>query len=196
MRIKMFRERSVLKKRFPDIKKLYGKRYYLHDEMRTGTRTQCKRRWTPKGHRPVCKVKLGYAFSYLYAAIAPATGKLIALLLPDMTKASFSLFMDHFNKVIKALHGSHKVVLIADKAGAHQRSVCEQRGIAFEPLPTGCPELNPVERFFEEVRKELSNHIFDTIRQLEKYLCKILKKYFEHPKTLIQLCYYPYIRDA
>ena len=141
-------------------------------------------------------MKLGYEFSYLYAAIAPATGKLIALLLPDMTKASFSIFVDHFQKQTKALHGTHKVVLIADKAGAHQKRVCEQRGIAFEPLPTACPELNPVERFFEELRKELSNRIFDTIRQLENYLCKLLKKYFDHPEALVHLCHYPYIRDA
>jgi len=168
----------------------------MGDELRTGTRTECKSRWTPRGHRPVCKVKLGYAFSYLYAAIAPASGKLIALLLPDMTKASFSIFVDHFKKETRALHGQHKVVLIADKAGSHQKSVCEQRGIALELLPTACPELNPVERFFEELRKELSNRIFDTIRQLENYLCKILRKYFEYPGILVELCYYPYIRNA
>ncbi len=141
-------------------------------------------------------MKLGYEFTYLYAAIAPALGQLIALLLPDMTKASFSLFLDYFQQYTKALHGTHKVVLIADKAGAHQKSVCEQRGIAFQPLPTGCPELNPVERFFEEVRKELKDHVFDTIEEVEDHLCQILKKYFDHPKTLVQLCPYPYIRDA
>jgi transposase len=168
----------------------------MSDEMRAGTRTECKRRWTPRGHRPVCKVKLGYEFCYLYAAIAASTGKLIALLLPDMTKDSFRIFIDHFKRQTKILHGNHKVVLIADKAGSHQKSVCEQRGIAFEPLPTACPELNPVERFFEELRKELSNRIFGTIRQVENYLCKILKKYFDYPETLVQLCHYPYIRDA
>ncbi len=168
----------------------------MQDEMRAGTRTECKQRWAPQGHRPVCRLKLGYAFTYLYAAIAPSTGKLIALLLPDMTKASFSIFVDHFKKETKAVHGNHKVVLIADKAGAHQRSVCEQRGIAFEPLPTACPELNPVERFFEEVRKDLSDRCFDSIRQVENYLCQILKKYFDHPEALVQLCHYSYIRDA
>lgn len=168
----------------------------MQDEMRAGTRTQCKRRWTSKGRRPVCRVKLGYAFTYLYAAIAPATGKLIALLLPDMTKESFALFVAHFKKETKALHGTHSVVLIADGAASHQRSVCEQRGIAFEQLPTACPELNPAERFFEELRKELSNRVFATIRQLENYLCNVLKKYFDHPDRLVQLCYYPYIRNA
>lgn len=164
--------------------------------MRAGTRTESKRRWRPRGHRPVCKVKLGYDFTYLYAAIAPATGKLIALLLPDMTKASFAIFVEHFKQQTRVLHGRHNVVLIADKAGAHQKQVCEQRGIAFEPLPTACPELNPAERFFQELRKHLSNRIFDTIRKLENYLCKLLKKYFGHPEMLVQLCHYPYIKNA
>ncbi len=164
--------------------------------MRAGTRTECKQRWAAKGRRPVCKVKLGYEFTYLYAAIAPASGKLIALLLPDMTKDSFSIFIEHFKEETKALHGNHKVVLIADGAGSHQPGVCEQRGIAFEKLPTGCPELNPAERFFEELRKEMSNRVFATIRQVENYLCSILKKYFDHPEKLVQLCHYPYIRDA
>lgn len=64
------------------LKGRFGRRIYMQDEMRAGTRTELKKRWTPKGHRPVGKVRLGYRFCYLYAAIAPATGKLIALLLP------------------------------------------------------------------------------------------------------------------
>jgi transposase len=164
--------------------------------MRTGTRTECKGRWTAKGSRPVCRVKLGYAFTYLYAAIAPASGRLIALLLPDMSKASFSLFVEHFRKETKAVHGNHKVVLVADGAGAHQSEVCERRGIAFAKLPRGCPELNPVERFFEELRKQMSNQVFQTIRKVENCLCRILRHYFDQPQTLVQLCHYPYIRDA
>ena len=85
---------------------------------------------------------------------------------------------------------------MADKAGAHPSSVCEQHALAFEPLPTGCAELNAVECFFEEVRKELKDHIFDTIEEVEDFVCQLLKKYFDQPQTLVQLCPYPYIRDA
>ncbi len=144
----------------------------------------------------MCRVKLGYEFSYLYTAINPATGKLIALLLPDMSKDSFNLFVEHFREETKALHGTHPVVLIADGAGAHQKSVCEQWGLAFEKLPTACPELNPVERFFEELREELSNKVFTSLKKLENFLCQILQKYFDHPEVLVQLCHFPYIRDA
>jgi len=116
----------------------------------------------------MCKVKLGYEFCYLYAAVAPATGKFIALLLPDMTKASFSLFMDHFQKETKRLHRHHKVVLIADKAGAHQNSVCAQRGITLQPLPRGCPELNPVERLWRYLRqRHRSNRVYEDVDAVE-----------------------------
>lgn len=162
--------------------------------MRSGTRSQSKRRWTPKGHRPVCRVRLGYAFTYLYAAIAPAAGRLIALLLPDMSKASFAVFVEYFRRQTQAVHGSCPVVLLADQAGAHQKSLCEKRNVTLEHLPRGCPELNPVERFFEELRKQLSNKIFTTIEQVEDHLCNLLTLYFDHPKKLVQLCYYPYMR--
>ncbi len=109
MSIKTRPEKSGLKKTFPHLKRRYKRRIYLQDEMRSGTRTECKKRWAAKGHRPVCKVKLGYEFTYLYVAVNPATGKLIALLLPDMTKASFALFVEHFKKQTKAVHGNHNV---------------------------------------------------------------------------------------
>jgi hypothetical protein len=137
---------------------------------------------------------LGYEFCYLYAALAPATGNLICLILPEMTLECFEIFMDHFKAQTKALHGNHPVVFICDKAGSHQKRVCAQRGIPIEYLPRGCPELNPVERFFEELRKRLADHIFDNLKQVENYLCRILKKYWQHPEAIVQLCHYQYMR--
>lgn len=192
----MGRGRKRLKKNIPLLLDSYAQRYYFEDEMRSGTRTQTKRRWTPLRHRPVCRVKLGYEFCYLYTAIAPASGHLLALLLPEMTKACFEVFMDHFKEQTQKLYTDKPVLLIADQAGSHQSAICEQRGISFVPLPTACPELNPVERFFAELRKELSNKVFDTIEQVEDYLSEILKKYWDHPEALVQLCHYPYLRPT
>jgi transposase len=141
-------------------------------------------------------MKLGYEFCYLYTALCPATGHLLALILPDMTKESFCLFCDYFRKQTSRLYANKKVVLIADKAGAHQGSVCKQRGFALEHLPTACPELNPVERFFEELRKYLSNRIFESMAQVEDYLSLILQPYFNAPNKITQLCHYPYMRTA
>src|SRR3954453_19583707 len=196
--------------------------------MRSGTRSQCKRRWTPKGHRPRCRMKLGYQYCYLYAALHPYSGSLFSLIspagscgqarrisqgvsdLPDMTKDSFGVFTDHFSRYLdqlypKDLHGNlrsadgehneqrNKVLLIADGAGAHLEALCTDHSFAFKKLPAASPELNPVERFFEELRKDLADHVFDTIEQVETHLISILQKYYQNPQMIIQLTQYPYI---
>ena len=161
--------------------------------MRSGTRSACKRRWTPKGHRPLCRLKLGYEFCYLYTALCPATGHLLALILPDMTKESFCVFAEYFAAQTKALYQDRPIALIADRASMHQHSLCAQRGFTLIHLPTASPELNPVERLFEELRKPLSNHVFENLDEVENYISRILQKYFQHPQLIIQLCHYPYI---
>ncbi|MBB1287414.1 transposase [Flavisolibacter sp. BT320] len=162
--------------------------------MRSGTRSQCKSRWSRKAHRPVCHMKVGYQFCYLYAALCPFTGHLFSLILPDMRKASFCLFSKYFSQHVKRRYRKAPVLLIADGAGAHQTDVCLRYGITLQRLPAACPELNPVERFFEELRKEMSNHVCHTIKSVENHLCRVLNKYYHNKKLLIQLCQYPYTR--
>lgn len=144
--------------------------------------------------RPTCKIKLGYEFCYLCAAIAPESGKLIALLLPDTTKHCFQLFIDYFQHCIRKCYGeTARVLLIIDKAGAHQSSIVKDARLTLEYLPTTCPELNPVERLFEELRKGLSSRIFTNLDALEAHLCKVLQNYFQNNAAICQLCNYPYL---
>jgi transposase len=165
--------------------------------MRCGTRSECKRRYRQRGKRPACKIKLGYEYCYLYAALCPLEGHLISLILPDMTSESFEAFIDFFREQTAAKYGKqHQVLLIADGAGSHQPDVVAGSNITLQKLPAACPELNPVERFFEELRKELSNQIFDTIEAVEDKLCQILQKYYLDNQTIVSLCNFPYLSTA
>lgn len=144
-------------------------------------------------------MKLGYEYCYVYAALNPYSGSLFCLLLPDMTKESFCVFARHFSCYLDEQYGKEsearqQVLLIADGAGAHQEKLCLEKGFAFQKLPPASPELNPVERFFEELRKQLANHVFQTIEKVEEYLTAILQKYYQNPSLIIQLTQYPYIR--
>lgn len=166
--------------------------------MRSGTRSACKAKWTPKGQRPCCKLKLGYEYCYLYTAINPYKGALFCLLLPDMTKESFALFNQHFCRYLDTLYAATKrpaTLLVADGAGAHQKTICERCGITLAILPPAAPELNPVERFFEELRKQLANHVFENIEAVETHLAAILTRYYETPHRIIQLTKYPYLEQ-
>jgi len=137
-------------------------------------------------------MKVGYHFCYLYTALCPFTGHLLALILPDMSKASFHLFCSYFSEEVKKRCHGAPVLLIADGAGAHQQEVCHQHGITLQRLPTACPELNPVERFFEELRKETSNQVYHNIKKVEDHLSQVLQKYFRNNQSIIRLCSYPY----
>jgi DDE superfamily endonuclease len=143
-------------------------------------------------------MKLGYQYGYLYAALNPYSGSLFSLILPDMTKDSFGVFTQHFSCYLDQLYGKHneprnKVLLIADGAGAHLEELCTDNGFDFKKLPAASPELNPVERFFEELRKDLADHVFDTLEQVEVHLISILQKYYQNPQVIMQLTQYPYI---
>ena len=143
-------------------------------------------------------MKLGYEYCYLYAALNPYSGSLFCRILPDMTKDSFGVFTDHFSCYLDQVYGIHneqrnKVQLIADGAGAHLEELCTDHGFAFKKLPAASPELNLVERFFEELRKDLADHVFDTIEQVEEHLVSILQKYYQNPQVIMQLTQFPYI---
>ena len=155
--------------------------------MRYGTRTQLKRRWTPQGHRPLCPVRIGYEFGYLYTALCPYNGDLFCLLLPNMTKDCFTLFLEAFDR-----HTQGRFVkMFLDGASSHQE--VEELPIELVKLPTAAPELNPVERFFKELRKELANTVFTSLEQVEQRIEQILKVYFERPGKICSLTLFSYL---
>lgn len=165
--------------------------------MRAGLRTELKRGWGGPGHRPDGKMKISYQYFYLYAAIDPFNGHLFALFLPNMKRVTFEIFLEHFQQEYQCKYPERReddVVIILDRAGAHSsKKLNIPQGVVLEHLPPYCPELNPAERFFQELRKELANRIFETLDELEVVLASILQKYWENPRMLQQLTLFTWL---
>ena len=159
--------------------------------MRVGTRTDLGRKWAPQGHRPQAMVKIGYEFTHLFVAIAPFTGKIFAMFLPSLNNECFQIFGQQLQQGL-----SQKTLLIADQATAHQQKLLDQEWIVLEKLPPASPELNPVERFFKELRRKLKFRVFDSIKHAEQEVEKILLSFFENPQAVISLTLYPYIKNT
>ncbi len=87
------------------------------------------------------------------------------------------------------------VLLIGDKATAHQASLLPA-GIHWQSLPTACPELNPVERFFEELRKLVANRVFQDKRHIEECLTFWINDYQHQPEHIIQLTQFTWLNYA
>ena len=161
--------------------------------MRYGTRTHCRRRWTRQAHRPVCPVKLGYAWGYLYVAICPFTGDIYALILSHLDKQCFSYFLQQLQVHLKE-KGIDQALLMGDGATAHtSQNWSEQPLIQWQKLPTACPELNPAERFFEELRAKTSNKVFEDKHQVEDYLANLVRQYHQQPQIITRLTLFSYL---
>lgn len=165
--------------------------------MRYGTRTHCKRRWTPQGQRPICQVKLGYDWAYLYVALCPFTGDTFAMFFSHLDKACFAKFMECFIQYKKQQQQEVSLLLIGDGATAHTSQDwdnCQQ--IDWVKQPTACPELNPVERFFEELRRHTSNRVFANKQEVEDKIELLIKQYMDQPKKVRSLTLFPYIKSS
>jgi transposase len=47
------------------------------------------------------------------------------------------------------------------------------------PFPAYCPELNPVEKLWDQVKREVSNAVWETPASIEEAITKILKPFWE-----------------
>jgi len=163
----------------------------FHDELRAGTRTELGRKWAPMGHRPVAPVKIGYENTYLYLTLCPFTGAGFAAFLPKLNSTFFGWFV---GKVRECLSG--KALFIADGSTAHKAELFDSEQLAFECLPAACPELNPVERFFKEVRRQLKFRVFSTLEEAQIYIRQIVENLFENAGKVVSLTCFPYISDT
>jgi len=162
----------------------------FEDEMRIGTRTDLGRKWSPRGVRPTGRQKIGYQYLYLYVTVKPFTGEMFACFLPRLDKECFNLFVEQRSKEL-----SEKTLMIVDGAGAHRLSENRQQ-LELSKLPPYSPELNPVERLFQELRRRLKFRVFETLDEAENYVSQALQEFFKNAEQVKSLTLYPYIKYA
>ena len=154
------------------------------DEARFGLISWHKKRYCPRGFRPPCIVRRAYKWTYLYATVDPTTGESFCLYLPGMDGACFETFLEHLGEA----YADHHLVVVLDNAPSHLcESITRPENVSLLRLPSYSPELNPVERWFQEFRRALADTIFETVELLQEALTKTLEPYWEEPGRLRRL---------
>ena len=87
---------------------------WFQDEARVGQKGRLCRRWWRKGRRPPGRRDRRFEWAYLFAAVEPATGTDVALVLPEATRAAMNLFLATF---AAGLPGDVHAALVLDGAG-------------------------------------------------------------------------------
>jgi transposase len=160
------------------------------DEGCYGRLSQLKRCWAPPGVRPRVPAQVVREYVYAYAAVAPAQGQMVALILPETSTAMMNLFLEHVSQTFP----KHFIVMQVDQAGWHRsQELVIPANMRLIPQPAYSPEVNPVEHVWDELReKYFHNRIFPSLDVLIEVLCQGLTDLADDPQRLCSLTSFPH----
>jgi hypothetical protein len=164
------------------------------DEGRFGRVSIPRRAWAPPGVRPRAPRQIVREYTYVYAAVAPAEGKMTSLILPTANTAMMQLFLEHVSHTF----AEYFIVMQVDQAGWHQaKDLIVPDNIRLIAQPAYSPELNPVEHLWEELReKHFPNLALATLDEVIEKVCDGLKQLEANPERLRSMTYFPHFRFA
>lgn len=162
------------------------------DEMRYGLISNRSRGWSKRGRqRPLIPSGMKYEFGYIYIAVDIESWKVESLLLPDADSSMTRMFVEFLTEGSKG----EDMVIIWDGAGFHKSAKLKEiEGLKFIKLPAYSPELNPVERLIEELRKSTANRVFNNLGEVEGVLIEALREYIDNRDKVESLCGFPWIK--
>ena len=131
------------------------------------------RYWARRAKRPEAPVDPGYQNFYVYSAVSPKSGDAFSLFLPWVNTDAMNVYLEH----LAAAHPDKKILMIWDGAGWHgSKCLRIPATIRCEPLPPYSPELNPVERLWQWLRRHVTrNRVFDSEEALMDSLAATLR---------------------
>ena len=141
-----------------------------------------RKRITGKGIRPLISSEIKRQYYYLFGLIEPVSGKSLMLELPSLETETMQILMDEFGKEDEeSLH-----LILIDNASSHTTEKLKVReNIVFIFLPANAPELNPIERFWKELKDWLSEYEPQGLGELRELVSKGLANFSEKAMSSI-----------
>jgi transposase len=157
-------------------------RIWIQDEHRYGLISTIRRCWTLRGHEVRAPYKAEYKWGYVYGALEFVTGDAEFLYMSTVSLECSHLFLEQLVATDpEAIH-----IVIWDQAGFHPKAEQHQlpEQIRLLPLPAYCPELSPIEKLWDLVKRDVSNTVWETLEAIENGITKVLKPFWESPERV------------
>jgi putative transposase len=152
------------------------------------------RRLTSAGVKPIQVVNPLYESYWLYAAVEPATGEACWWEFPSLDADGFTLFL----KECSRQYEDSLNVMVLDQAPAHTaHRVVVPDNVVLLWLPPYSPELNPVERVWQDLKAKidvLDPEVRSSVRGLRDHVADIVTGYQD--AELSSLTSYAYLTQA
>lgn len=149
-------------------------------------RTYTNLHWAKRGTRPSAPKDQRTASAYIFGAICPEEGKGAGLVLAFCNTQTMSLHLAEISEMVAL--GAHAALLV-DQAGWHNTEKLDlPSNISIVPLPSKCPELNPVENVWQFMRDNwLSNRIFKSHDDIVNHCCEAWNKLIDRPWRIMSI---------
>jgi len=169
---------------------LKGKKVLFWDEMRLGGLDQVRHRWAPRGMKLVQKVEMRFEWTYLVLAVAPGSGEIWWTWIADMRAES------HKQALEAAVQATGMAAVIWDRAPGHRAKALEGVPVRRIYLPPYSPELNPVERLFQEIRRAVEGYRYATLEEKQQAVEDLLRQWQEQGDQVRSLTNWAWIQEA
>jgi transposase len=154
----------------------------FQDEARFGRINDPKKCWCRAGFRPEVGKQIVREYVYAYGAFSPSDGAADFLILPYMNSQNMNIFLAE----LSLRYPNEYILLVCDKAPCHSAGALNiPKNINLAYLPPYCPQLNPSENMWDEIREKFfANLVFDSIESVMDKLTEAMIHYSEKHETV------------
>jgi transposase len=164
---------------------------YFQDESRFGLMTVLRRGITLAGVKPVGVYQHRFIYRYCYGLVEPLSGDKFFVTAPQVNTPFFEFLLQEFSRHEPQVY---KIIFL-DKAGYHRAQHLQvPQNIRLVYLPSSNPELNPIERFWRDMKDKVAFHNFKDEQELEEWITNTINNYSK--EKVSSLTGYEYILNA
>lgn len=145
---------------------------------------------TAVGVKPMQSVQWQRQAFYLYGIVEPKTGDSFFYEFSHLDSVCFEQFL----QLVSEAFPTHLNILQVDNAPAHTADLEIPDNIVLLFQPPHSPELNPIERVWQDIKADLKGEVFETLDSLREAVREVLG--YLTPDWIASLSGYPHILSA
>ena len=168
-----------------------GDTFFFSDEARIGLHGSNRRVWGVRSIKVVQIIQIRRQWKYLFAVVNTITGALYWTWIDSMSKENMVEALSEIRQ------RTDLRTLVWDGAGSHRsKDVRNFQCVDSIVQPSFSPELNPVERIFQEVRRWTDGRVYESIEEKMSATDIYMRGLAADPSRVRSLCGWDWIVEA